>query len=144
MPRHAKATKRARDTGMIRGLRKYGSNLVNLDLGAGLDSANAVAARFQAHLDAMTAVAAAEIAWRIALEQEAALEAEMKALVERARLALSAHFGPRSARLAEFGLRPGAPAKVSAAVKAAAVEKRRATRKARRTLGPKQRKAIKA
>ncbi len=124
---------------MIAGLDKYRAKLENLQLGAGLDTPDAVAARFQAHLDAMQAVAAREIAWRAAIQSEQQMEIEIKQLLERAKFYLRSRFGASSGALREFGLKPQAKAKVSAETALRAVEKRRETRRLRRTMGKKQR-----
>jgi lipase chaperone LimK len=141
MPRHAKATKRARDAGMIAGFRKYGAKLVGFNLGPGFESVASVVARFQAHLEAMEAVHAAEIAWKLAVQDEARLEAEVKELAARAASYLSGTFGPSASQLRQFGLKPRAKTRISVEAKASAVEKRRETRKARKTMGPKERRA---
>ena len=126
---------------MIRGLCKYGATFVNFNLGPGYDSIGAVIARFQAHVDAMEAVQPAEIAWKLALQEEARPEAEVTALAIRAASYLSAAFGPRASELREFGLKPRKKTRTNAQTKAAAVEKRHETRKARKTTDPKERKA---
>jgi hypothetical protein len=141
MPRHAKSTKYLRDTRMIAGLDKYRAKLKNLQLGTGLDTPDSVAARFQAHLDAMQAVAANEVAWRVAIQREQQLEIEIKRLIERTKFYLRSLFGAKSATLREFGLKPQAKSKVSTETALRAVEKRRETRRLRRTMGKKQKKA---
>ena len=143
MPEHAKHTKYDRDTGMISGMRKQASKLSELNVGRGLTTVDAVIARYQAHLDAMADVSQKEIAWRLAVERERGLEAEIKALHPRVQSLLRSTYGDRSGELRQFGLKPGKKAQVAVAVKASAVEKRRETRKARRTMGKKQRKQIK-
>jgi hypothetical protein len=144
MPKHAKHTKASRDEGMLRGLHELGPKLLYIRGGPGLDTVDAIVARYRAHLAAMAEVAEKEIAWRLAVERERALEVEILAIHARVVLGLRAQFGSRSAQLRRFGLRPARVPKISAETKRRAVERRLETRRLRGTLGKKQRKRIKA
>jgi hypothetical protein len=142
MPRHAKSTKAQRDRSMVAGLKRHAQHLGTLAEARGLGSADAVAARFQAHLDAMDKVATTYFAWRSAVREEERLESEIKALLRRMAPYLSGVFGD-AATLFDFGLKPRKPAKIGVEKMLRTIEKRNATRKARGTLGKRQKKAIK-
>jgi hypothetical protein len=143
MPRHPKSTKVLRGRSMIAGLKKHAPELPNMAWGPGLRSVHEIAARFQAHLHALDAVAASEVAWREALGKEAGLEKEIKSLLRRVALFLRGVYGEASATLRDFGLAPRKKAKISAEKMSLTVAKRNATRKARRTMGKRQKRAIK-
>jgi lipase chaperone LimK len=127
---------------MIKGLAKHAETLINLWIGS-IRSPEELAARFQAHLEAMATVAEDEIRWRIAIQREEKLEKEMKALLARVVPYLLGAFGEDSATLRDFGLEPRKKPKTSVATKLRAVEKRKATRALRKTMGKKQRLRIK-
>jgi hypothetical protein len=138
MPRHAKSTKVQRARGMIAGLKKHAERLVN----PRLESLETIASRYQAHLDALDKVAAAHAAWMQAVRDEVRLETELKKLTERLRRYLQGIFGDHSAALLDFGLKPRKKAYISAEKMLRTVEKRNATRKARGTMGKRQKKAL--
>ena len=142
MPRHAKRTKHQRDTEMIAGLRKHRHLFRDLAAHA-LLSVDAVIARFQEHLDAMAEASQREIEWRTALEREARLEESIKELMARVKPMLQSAVGESNPKLREFGVKPYARRKPSMATLKLAVEKRRATRALRQTMGRRQRKRIK-
>jgi len=98
---------------------------------------------YQRHLDKLTEVGEREAAWRESVQEENAMEQDIKALTATLRLYLGATFGDSAAKLLEFGIRPRAKPRASAQTKMVAAEKLRATRKLRWTMGPKQRKKIK-
>ncbi len=143
MPRHAKSTKVLRGRSMVAGLKEHAAELPNIAWGPGLRSVHEIAARFQAHLDALDEVAAREALWRAAVVKEARLEKELKKLLQRLTLFLQAVYGDESGRLRDFGLKPRKKAKISAQKMMFTIAKRNATRKARGTMGKKQKKAIK-
>jgi hypothetical protein len=102
-----------------------------------------LAAPFEAHLRAMDEVDRREKAWREAVAEEQKLEKRIQRhalhLAEIAR----ARFGADGAKLRDFGLEPRKPPRISVQTKAAAVEKRRETRKRRGTMGRRQRTKVK-
>jgi hypothetical protein len=143
MPRHAKSTKVLRDRSMVAGLKKHSQLLSRLNWGAIMRSPAAVAARFQAHLEALDEVATMQAAWRAALFKEERLEKEIKKLARTAGQYLLGVYGDDSPTLRDFGLAPRKKGKMSAEKMRQTVEKRNATRKARHTMGKRQKKAIK-
>lgn len=143
MPRHAKLTKIRRDRSMLAGIKKHSARLDEGPWPPHLPSPSALAARFQAHLDSLDTVSAKEAAWRMAIRKEERLEEEMKDLASRTRLVLIALYGPDSPALIDFGIKRKKPIKIGAEKMLRTIEKRNATRKARHTMGKRQRKAIK-
>jgi hypothetical protein len=143
MPRHAKSTKLVRNRSMLAGLKKHSELLSRMIHGGILKSPPAVAARFQAHLDALDEVATKQAAWRAALGNEESLEKEIKKLMKPLGQLLASVYGAASPTLRDFGLAPRKSVKISAEKMVQTVAKRNATRNARHTMGKKQKKAIK-
>jgi hypothetical protein len=143
MPKHAKQTKVTRDEAMIEALPGLEPNQ-RRQFPPALGSVEAVVARYQEHLDAVADVRAKEIAWRVAVERERQLEAELQPLHARVTLVLRGFFGSSSTKLQDFGVRPQKTPHTPIEVKARAVERRLETRRLRGTIGKKQRKRIKA
>jgi hypothetical protein len=143
VPSHAKHTKVDRDTKMIAGLREHAATLKSMNVGPGMTSPEAVASKYEQHLLSMSDARKKEIAWRIAVDRERALEAEIKALHPRVQDYLRGTFGSKSANLRRFGVQPGKAPEIPVSVKLQAIERRLETRKLRRTMGKKQRLRIK-
>jgi hypothetical protein len=91
---------------------------------------------------AVTATAAAKAAWETAIEEEEALTAQLLPLVSGVRAIVYAMYSNAPDTLGDFGMSQHKQANESLAEKVAAAAKAKATRIARHTLGPKQRKAI--
>jgi len=102
-----------------------------------------LAAEYSRHLEQMHEVARREIAWRTAVERERELETKLKKLHFSVKSYLEGAFGPSSAALRAFGLKPQKKAVTPVETKKLAVEKRLETRKLRKTMGKKQKKQIK-
>jgi hypothetical protein len=143
MPRHAKSTKTQRDERMVAGLMKHRQELAIIERHAGLESVEAVVARYQAHLDALQRVDATAAVWRTAVSQEENVEAQIKKLTRRMKNLLCGTYGEQSPTLLDFGIAPRKRAKIGVEKMRVTVEKRNATRKARHTMGKKQKKAVK-
>jgi hypothetical protein len=97
----------------------------------------------QGLIDKLRAAVAARNAYKNAITES---EAEIKTtqpFLRDLRHSLQITYGDSSATLGDFGLVPRKIGTRSPEVKLAAAEKLRATRKARNTMGPKQKKAIK-
>jgi hypothetical protein len=95
-------------------------------------------------VDAFRAVSAARIAWLEAAKAERKLNDETKEFVSAFRQALLTLFGPEAGILADFDVsvrKPRTEPPLTEKVQASA--KAKATRAARHTLGPKQKRAIK-
>lgn len=143
MPKHAKATKRARDEGMINGILAHLSGENSIMFGGVKYTPDELATVYRRHLEKMDYVDKCEARWRDALQEESALETEIKRFTESLKIFVRARFGESPKELAAFRMNPRRVPAISAEKKLAAVEKRRATRKLRRTMGKKQRLKIK-
>jgi hypothetical protein len=107
-------------------------------------TATTLSQRLQKLADAMTGLLAAQNAARDAMAAMRAADAEEGPLVQAYRRFLHATFATAAQTLADFGLEPmRVAAPPTTETRVAAVEKARATRKARGTKGRKQRLAIK-
>jgi hypothetical protein len=92
---------------------------------------------------AAEATKAARLALHKAIENEQAAEAQARPLRASLKLVVQARFGTNSPQVQSFGFSQNKRPKTPAATKAAAVEKSKATRQARHTMGPKQKAPIK-
>jgi hypothetical protein len=94
--------------------------------------------------NALSTVDMAKASWQSALSDLGDTQAKVAPTLKAYRAWIVATYGNAPATLADFGLTPPkAPTPMTAEEKAAAVAKRTATRAARHTLGPKQKKGIK-
>ena len=143
MPRHAKATKIARDEGMIAGMTKTFPEDERFTIRGVSHTPQTLAAEYRRHLELLREVTWREVAWRAAVDQERKLEASLKRLHEFVKMYLAGRFGPSSPALRAFGLKPQKKAVTSIETKQLAIMKRLETRKLRKTMGKKQRKKIK-
>ena len=98
---------------------------------------------FQSLLDAETVTRSTYAAYLHAARKERALRERIASLQSFYKQHLESQYGKASDRMTLAGFRSKLPQQPSADTKAKAVEKRRATRTARKTIGPKQRKRIK-
>jgi len=143
MPRHAKATKIARDEGMIAGITKTFPEDEKFIIRGVWHTPQTLAAEYRQHLELLREVTTREVEWRTAVDQERKLEASLKGLHEYVKMYLAGRFGPSSPALRAFGLKPQKKAVTSVETKTLAIMKRLETRKLRKTMGKKQRKKIK-
>ncbi|HEY1694099.1 MAG TPA: hypothetical protein VGG39_18150 [Polyangiaceae bacterium] len=97
----------------------------------------------QRRIDAEEKVRVARAAWIAASADYEEVHAAVSVVVADTKNAAMGAFGRNSPKLASFGFEPPKKPTLTEAQKLAAVEKRRATRIARQTRGPKQRLAIK-
>ena len=111
-----------------------------LRFGAKIVRRKQMIALLQAYLDAVDRTKSARSAWLHAVRAEDRAEKDSHDLVLRLRWAAFNLLGPTSPLLHQYGIRPDVPRKKSTATLVAQVEKMRATRKARGTMGKRQRK----
>ncbi len=102
-----------------------------------------IAAFFQARIDAANRIITARAAWTAAIAEFEELNRRAKVLLPDLRNVLLGNFGPDSEKLSHFGFAPPRRPKLTVEQRRAASEKAKATRKARGTLGKKQKLAIK-
>ncbi len=124
--------------------------LANIDSGSSL-SINSetyttadLVARLQERIAAAEKTKASKNQWHADVQSERQVEAALRPLVRGMQKYVESRYGDDSAKLAEFGFTPRKPRKVTARAKADAAVKAQATRKARNTVGKKQRLAITA
>jgi hypothetical protein len=99
---------------------------------------------FQSLDDATTSMDAARAKWQDAVKVQRSTSATVRPLVKAYRSYLVNLYGDASATLGDFGMTPRkAPAPRTAAQKATAAARNKATRAARHTMGPKQKAGIK-
>jgi hypothetical protein len=129
---------------MIRGLRAYAKRLGRVSTGKGptVDPEDVVA-MYRAHLAALLRANEKEAEWRAALAVERRLEANLKPKHLQMQRYLEGVFGPESLELANFDLKPRKEPYVPVETKLRAVEKRRETRRQRKTMGKRQRRKVK-
>jgi hypothetical protein len=99
-------------------------------------------AQFQQYAQAAQATSTAYQAWRSAVQNERAIEASISPLREGVRNIVVAKLGKSSPQLTGYGFSPRKVAQTKALTKAASQVKAEATRKARGTVGKKQRLTI--
>ena len=143
MPRHAKATKIARDRQMIQAIRKHFGRLGKLTLGLVDYTKDELVGYFEKHLEALRAIDRARAEWQIAIHEEAAMEKEVLQRVIQVQALARTLLDPADAVMREFGRKPSGDIVKSAAVKALAAKRGMLTRAARHTRGKRQREKIK-
>jgi hypothetical protein len=99
-------------------------------------------AKFQSLLNAANATKAAQTAYHNAVQSERSLTAEVAPLRAQMKLFLLSRFGKTSTQLQSFGFTPNKVPNKPVASKSTQVAKALATRKARGTLGKKQKSTI--
>jgi hypothetical protein len=97
---------------------------------------------FQAYLGKADAVAAAFSAWKQQLDGFNKSSTQIASRMLALQRFLRARFGPRSATLRDFGIAPARVPYKSPKVKTAAIEKSKATRVARHTMGRRQKQRV--
>lgn len=116
-----------------------------LDIGfaRGKRSRDELEAPLRRYLAAVEQTRKASVAHRARVAEERRAHKEAHPIALRLRQWLRARLNDDSAELVAYGVKPTRPTKKTVAVKVRAIEKSRETRKLRRTMGKKQRKAIK-
>ena len=132
----------AGDQAMIDGIKKFLSGIGTLPVGSQNMTPADLIKVFQERIDAGKAAIAAEASRAAAVKADRDERAKTAALVRAFRRIVQGMFSASPDTLAVFGLRPQKVAKKTVASKAQAAAKTRATRKARNTLGKKQKASI--
>jgi hypothetical protein len=139
-----KVTVEAEYTALING---FGTDLVGVDplvlVGTTYPRATLLA-KFQSRIDAAQATKSARANLRTAAANERALAEQIEPVRQAMKHYLQGRFGKNSPMLQAFGFTEAKTAQKTAESKAGAVVKMKATRKARHTMGKKQRLAITA
>ena len=132
-----KATRQNGNRKLVAAIRKHLGASVTLE-GVKYTPAK-LAKMFQDGIDVADATDVANKAWHAAVATEKAKTQELSRVQASLRNHVSATFGPASTEFADFGFTPRAVRTVDTKTKADAVAKRAATRKARNTMGKRER-----
>ena len=126
----------------IAGTTKHLGSLAQVTLLGGSLTPGQIESKLQALIDLRSDVDAAKATATAKIANEAAQTPALLALMGALESYVKATFGSSPDVLADFGLAPKARAQVTVEAKAVAAAKRKATRAARHTMGPKQKKGI--
>ena len=137
---NSKSTLIAQCQAIINGLPTL--NVTEYTLGGKAFAKTDLNAVFQAYVDAANASATAKKSSQNAIDAEDAAGVTARSTRALLQTFLKSHFGKTSPELTTFGFAPNKTAKKTVEVKAVAVERAAATRKARNTMGKKQKKKI--
>ncbi len=132
-----KSDRQSRDRKVLAAIGKYFAKRTVIVNGV-THTGKTLQAVFQRALDTVAALDAARASTHAALKEQRDAEAEATAFYEALKSIVAIAAGDESTEYGEFGFAPRRAAKKSAEAKAQAVQKRRATREARHTMGPEQ------
>ena len=130
------------DQQVLEGIQRDLQTMPTLYLGGETFTPATLEARIQARVDAANAILAAKAAWLATVTTYEALDKQTSLLVHDLKQLVLAAFGQDSPKVADFGFTAPKRTPLTEAQKEAAVAKRKATRLARKTLGPKAKLAI--
>jgi hypothetical protein len=129
---------------LVAGTKKHSPN-GQLTLGGEAFTAQTLIQTLQSLGDALSTVDSAKASWKDALKNLVDVKAKVRPLLGAYDSWVAATYGDAPSILADFGITPPkARTPLTADQTVAAVAKRKATRAVRHTLGPKQKKSIKA
>jgi len=138
-----KATLEQRVRDLVAGTQKHSPN-GSLTFGGATYTAAALVQELQSLADALAAADAAKASWQDALKNAATVRAKVVPVMQAYRTWLVATNGNAPSTLADYGLTPRKSATpLTSAQKVAKAAKAEATRKARGTMGKKQKKDVK-
>jgi hypothetical protein len=141
-PNPNRTTTQAKDGQIIVGIKQDLMSMATLPLGGATYTPSSLIAFIQSRIDANNQVQTAKAAWQDAAKTYTAINAQATVVVRELRNLVIGAFGPTSPKLADFGFSAPKRTPLTPAKKVAAAAKRAATRKARGTLGKKQKLAI--
>jgi hypothetical protein len=140
MPRISQVTKRTRAASIVSGIRKRLPSAETYKMSGKAYTHEELAAFFQAQVDALDAVHAARAALAAAIAKERAVARSVAARLPLFQNSIGNRLGFTPEVFADFGWQlPKKPGPKTTASKLAGVERARATREARGTMGKKQR-----
>lgn len=145
MPKLGTVTKRARATGIICGVTKHFVRGKRYLIGGRQYTREELIQIFQSHIDAIDDVGAAHAAVKVAVAKERQIARRAHALMLNLKGVVEHVLGPTHDIYAAFGwTMPNKPGPKTVKAKLQGAEKARETRKARHTLGRRQRKRVRA
>jgi hypothetical protein len=139
----SRTTTQGRDQQVLEGIRKDLQGVPTILLGTTTYTPATLAAFIQSRLDLANAIDTTRAQWLATVKAYNATSARAKIVLNDLRNYLIAAFGADSPTLADFGFSAPRKATLTPEQKAAAIEKALATRKARKTLGKRQKARIK-
>jgi hypothetical protein len=131
VPKLAKATKRQRDLGAIKGIRKHLSGGKPIEIDEVRYDAESLVAKYEEHLRAMARVEQRAIDHEEAVAEERELEAKLATIHAGLKSVAEAMMGKHGAGMLDFGIEPDRKPRMSAETKKRANQKRQQTRKER-------------
>ncbi len=130
------------DQQVILGIKQDLQSMSAIPVGGTTYTPTALMALIQSRIDATNEVVTAKAAWLNASKTYKAIDAQVALVIRELRNVVIGYFGAASPKLADFGFAAPKRTPLTPAKKAAAALKRAATRKARGTMGKKQKLAI--
>jgi hypothetical protein len=133
----------ARDAQVIVGIQKHLQNVSSLPVAGATFTPAELVKLFQSRIDSANRVSTEKANWHSTVEADKALSAKLTPVLRGLRQYVLNAFGETSPVLADFGFTPPKKRTLTPEKKAAAALLAKATRKARHTVGKKQKLAIK-
>jgi hypothetical protein len=143
MPNVNRLTKAAKDEAIATQLTRGELDLDKLPLGGRIYTRAEVAALLQKRIVSALGVLQAKAAWKDAIKSYKTLDREVEIVLRDLRNVVIGVYGEDSPKVKEFTFAPRKKPVLTEEQKTLAVQRRNATRKKRRTMGRKQRLAIK-
>ena len=143
MSQNNRSVTQAHDGQVIVGIKKDLQNVSSLPLASSTYTMAALEQLIQSRIDAVNTVANAKANWHNAVAAYQAVNTQVTQVVRALRQYVINTFGPDSPVLADFGFTPPKKVELTPEAKVARAEKSAATRKARGTMGKKQKAKIK-
>ncbi len=138
----SRVNKTGEDQQAITGIKLDLQTMSSIPMGASTYTPSSLAAAIQARIDAAAAVGTTRAAWLNAVKIYDVLDLQVTVLMRELKNLVIATFGPTSPKLADFGFKATVRTPLTPAQKVARAAKAAATRKARGTLGKKQKALI--
>jgi hypothetical protein len=138
----SRTTTAGQDQQVLEGIQKDLQAMSTLTLGATTFTPDSLATYIQRRIDLANAVVTAKASWLAAAKAYEAMNKEARVVVRDLRNMVIAAFGADSPKLADFGFAPPRRPTLTPEQHAAAARKRAATRKARKTMGKRQKAKI--
>jgi hypothetical protein len=138
-----RTNQQGKDQQILDGIKKDLQTMSSLSLGGTTYTPASLEALIQSRIDAVNEVTTAKANWQNAAKAYTALNTLATVVVRDLKALVIGAFGSTSPKLADFGFTPRKVTVRTPEQKAAAAAKAKATRKARNTMGPKAKLAVK-
>ena len=141
--KNSRTTTQARDTQLIAGIQKRLQGFPPMTLGGVSYTPATLVDLFQGQINAINSVSSLKAQWHDTIQTEKAVRLHMTLVIQGIKALVLQNFPGNTEALADFGFTAKKRAVQTAEQKAAAAQKRAATRVARNTMGPKAKLAVK-